>query len=273
MPHPLSVVKLPVFLLFYLTLSFGYAQVYNSSISAAAGGTGRAAVEVADASFLNPATLVHLRGHYFLSSLAKDDFAFLLTDNSEESFLPASLGYVQKKSLQSQGELIQKDIILSLAEFMTDQWAFGLTGHYLEQSLPTSSYRQVNADLGILYTPLPHIGLGLVLYNVFGENKEIPEAFRPKFSAAGGFNYIYKSTVRFRVDATSESVLMGGLETYVNKFLITRLGYQSDLDDHRELITGGVGFKGPRFALNYAYQGNTQISGDYRHSIDLEIPF
>lgn len=237
------------------------------------GGTGRAAVEFADASFLNPATLVHLRGHYLLSSFTQDDLVFLLTDNSEESFLPASLGYVQKKSLQAQGELFEKDITFSLAEFMTDKWAFGLTGHYLEQNLPTSSYRHINADLGILYTPRPNIGLALVFYNVFGEDQEIPREFRTQSSAAVGFNYIYRSTVRFRVDVTSESLVMGGIETYVNKFIITRLGYQSDLSDHRELITGGVGFKGPRFVLNYAYQGNTQISGDYRHSVDLGIPF
>lgn len=249
------------------------AQVYTSSISAATGGTGRAAVEAGDASLLNPATLVHLRGHYLFSSFSKDDVAVVLSDNSEESFLPASLGFVQKKSQVAQGDLVQQDLILSLAEFVVDKWAFGLTGHYLEQKLPNSSYRQTNADLGLVYTPQSHIGLALVAYNIFGENSDIPENIRAKPSVAAGFNYIYQSMVRFRLDGTSESVVMAGLETYVNKFLITRLGYQSDVDDHRELITAGLGFKGPRFSLNYAYQGNTQISGDYRHSVDLEIPF
>lgn len=250
------------------------AQVYNSSISAAAGGTGRAAVEPGDATYLNPAALVHLRGKYLFSSFAKEDLSVVLSDNSEDSFLPASLGYLQKKStLAAQGEMVQQDVTLSLAEFAFDRWAFGVTGHYLEQKLPTSAYQQINADLGILFTPKPHIGLALVVYNVFGEKQDIPTFLRSKTSVAVGFNYIYQATVRLRVDATSESVIMGGLETYLNKFLITRFGYQSDLDDHRELITAGAGFKGPKFALNYAYQGNSQISGDYRHSVDLEIPF
>lgn len=274
MPHPLSyVVKLPVSLFFYLILNTVSAQVYSSSISAASGGTGRAAVEAGDATFLNPATLVHLRGHYLYSSFSKDDLVIVLSDNSQESLLPASLGYVQKKSTVALGELVQQDLALSLAEFVVDKWAMGLTAHYLEQKLPNSSYRQTNADLGLIFTPQPHIGLALVVYNVFGENRDIPESFRSKTTVGGGFNYIYRSMVRFRIDATSESIVMGGVETYVNKFLITRLGYQSDVDDNRELITAGVGFKGPRFALNYAYQGNTQISGDYRHSVDLEIPF
>lgn len=273
MPHPLSLVKLPVSLFFYLIVNVASAQVYNSSISAAAGGTGRAAVEPGDATFVNPATLVHLRGHHLFSSFAKDEMAISLSDNSEESFLPTSLGFVQKKNAVLQGELETQDITLSLAEFVVDKWAFGLTGHYVEQKLPTSSYRQPNADLGFIYTPQAHIGWAMVAYNIFGEKNDIPEEFRIKSSVGAGFNYIYHATVRFRIDATSESVYMAGLETYLNQFLITRIGYQNNTKDRRELITAGAGFKGPRFALNYAYQGNSQISGDYRHSVDLEIPF
>ncbi|WP_413612808.1 hypothetical protein [Bdellovibrio sp. HCB-110] len=274
MPHPLSLVKkLPVFLFVYLIVNAASAQVYNSSISAATGGTGRAAVESGDASFLNPSTLVHLKGHYFFSSFAEDEFAITLSDNSPDSFLPAALGYVNKKSDVAQGDLEFSDINLSLAEFFMDKWALGVTGHYYEFKLPNSSYRQVNGDLGLIYTPKSHIGWALVVYNIMGENKDIPEAIRPKTTVAGGFNYIYKAMVRFRVDATSESVYMAGLETYLNQFIITRFGYSNDTDDQRELITAGVGFKGPRFALNYAYQGNPQNSGDYRHSVDLEIPF
>ncbi|WP_415061693.1 hypothetical protein [Bdellovibrio sp.] len=269
----MSVVKLPVFLFVYLIVNIASAQVYNSSISAATGGTGRAAVEAGDASFLNPSALVHLRGHYLFSSFAKDEFAVTLSDNSEESFLPASLGYLNKKTEVTQGQLEQSDITLSLAEFVVDKLAFGMTGHYFEQKLPQASYRQINADLGLLYTPQPHIGWALVVYNAFGEKDDVPENLRLKTSVGGGFNYIYQNTVRFRLDATSESLYMGGLETYINKFMITRLGYQNDTDHKRELITAGLGFKGPRFALNYAYQGNPQISGDYRHSVDLEIPF
>lgn len=274
MPHPLSVVKkLPVFLFIYLIVNTAGAQVYNSSVSAATGGTGRAAVEPGDATFLNPGTLVHLRGHYLTSSFAENDLAITLSDNTPDSFLPASLGYVQKKSDLPQGQLKWYDINFSLAEFVVEKWALGVTGHYLNFTLPTSSYRNINADIGVIYTPKPHIGLGLVVYNIMGEDSNIPEEFRPKTVVGAGFNYIYQAMVRFRADATSDSIFMAGLETYMNQFLITRLGYSNNTDEKRELITAGMGFKGPKFALNYAYQGNPQNSGDYRHSVDLQIPF
>lgn len=273
MPHPLSLIKLPVFLTFYLIVNTAAAQVYNSAISAATGGTGRAAVEVGDASFLNPGTLVHVRGRHLFASTAKDELAVVLSDNTKESVIPASFGYVKKTVDMSLGRLEESNLSLSLAEFATEQWAMGITGHYREQTLPNSSYRQTNADIGLIYTPEPHIGWALVGYNIFGEDKGAPEALRRKASVGGGFNYIYRETVRFRLDATTESEFMGGVETYLNKFLISRLGYYKDSDDFRELISAGLGFKGPRFALNYAYEGNPKESGDYRHSVDLGIPF
>lgn len=273
MPRPLSFIKLSVFICFYFIVNAAFAQVYSSSASRAAGGTGRAAVEPGDAAFLNPGSLVHLKGQYLFASSSKDDFAVNISDNTEESFLPSALGYVKNKSTVTQGELSISDVHLSLAEFAVNKLAFGITGHYFEYRLPTVSYMQTNADLGVIYTPKSNIGWALVAYNVFGEDKDIPENFRQKASFAAGFNYIYKEVVRLRLDATSESIYMAGLETYINKFLISRLGYQNDTDDKRELVTAGLGFKGPRFSLNYAYQGNSQISGDYRHSVDLVIPF
>jgi hypothetical protein len=273
MPNPLSLIKLPVFLSFYFIVNVASAQVYNSSISLATGGTGRAAVESGDAALLNPATLVHLPGHYLYSSFSNDEYAFSIGDNSGESLFPAALGYVQKETSQALGDLIQQDLTLSLAEFVADQWAFGITGHYLQQKLPNSSYRQTNADIGLLYTPNSNVGLALVAYNIFGENTEIPENFRVRRSLVAGFNYIYRSTVRLRLDVSTEQVFMSGLETYLNKFMITRIGFQNDNKNSRELLTAGLGFKGPRFAINYGYQGNILISSDYRHSVDLEIPF
>lgn len=275
MLRPLSLLKkLSVFLLVYVSANLASAQVYNSSVSVATGGTGRAAVEPGDANFLNPAALAHLGGRYLFTSFATNEFAASLSDNTKESTLPASFNYVQKSSqVTSHGHLKENDFGISLAEFVVNQWSLGLTGHYLSQELPTSSYHTVNADLGILYTPIPDVGIGLVGYNLFGENGDAPSELRHKATVAAGFNYIYKSMVRVRADVDSESVVGLGLETFLNRFIVTRFGYSDDLNDPRNLLSAGLGFSGPRFRLNYAYFGNVQKSSDYRHSVDLIIPF
>ncbi|MBO9665422.1 MAG: hypothetical protein J7501_01240 [Bdellovibrio sp.] len=275
MLRPLSFVKkLSVFLLVYVSANIASAQVYNSSVSVATGGTGRAAVEPGDSGFLNPATLTSLGGRYLFTSFAKEDFAASLSDNTKESPMPASFNYVQKYSqTETLGDLKEHDMSVSLAGFVVTKWSIGLTAHYLEQWLAKSSYHSVNGDLGILYTPIEDVGLALVGYNIFGENKDAPEELRHKTSVGFGANYVYHSMIRLRADADSESKVGVGVETFVNRFVVTRFGYSDDLDDTRPLISAGLGFSGPRFRLNYAYFGNTQKSSDYRHSIDLVIPF
>lgn len=275
MLHPLSLVKkLSVFLTLYLSASIALAQAYNSSISSATGGTGRAAIEAGDVSFLNPAALVHLRGQHFFSSFAQDEFAVSVSDNSGNSAFPGALAFVKKQKTFSTGKADMMDISFSVAEFAVEKFAMGLTAHYIEHRIKDGeSSHQMNADLGFIYTPEPYIGLGLVAYNLVPDNSEIPKELRTKTTVGAGFNYIYRATWRGRLDVDSESVVMAGIETYVTRYFITRFGYSDDLDDKRQLLTAGVGFKGPRFAINYAYEGNPQISADYRHSVDLAVPF
>lgn len=275
MLHPLSLVKkLPVFLTLYLSANMALAQAYNSSISAATGGTGRAAIEAGDVSFLNPAALVHLQGHHFFSSFAKDEMAVTLSDNTRDSAFPGAIAFVKKQKTFSAGKTDEMDLSFSVAEFGFEKFAMGITGHYIEHRIKDGeSYHRMNGDLGFIYTPAAHIGLGLVAYNLITDNSDIPEELRTKPTVGAGFNYIYRATWRGRLDVDSESVLMAGLETYVTRYFITRFGYSDDLDDERQLLTAGLGFKGPRFAINYAYEGNPQNSSDYRHSVDLAVPF
>lgn len=284
MPHPFCIFEKKAFLGLFVVLFFAYfipnqaaAQAYYSSVSTAAGGTGRGAVEPGDALLLNPSALPHLQGRFLNFSAAEDVFFASLSDNTKESALPAGASFIQKKSKLAVGNLLEdfkhQDIAITFADFIVDKWTVGITGHYIEQSLGLASYIHTNADLGFLYIRNPNLGLALVFYNVFGEKGNLPVEIREKFSVATGMNFIYHDTIRFKVEATSESILAVGLETYLNKFFITRLGYSEDFDDERQILCAGLGFNGPRFQLNYAYLGNTQKSSDYRQSVDMVIPF
>jgi hypothetical protein len=275
MLRPLSLVKkLPVFLLLYVSSNQAVAQVYNSSVSVATGGTGRAAVEPGDSSFLNPATMAHLGGRFVFTSFAEKDFAAFLSDNTKESTLPAAASYVQRTiQTKTVGEMKENDIGVTLSEFFYEKWSVGLTGHYLTQEVNNATYHTINADLGFLYTPNSSVGIGFVGYNLFPENDNVPKEVRGKAKVGAGFNYLFKSAARFRVDADSEGYIGLGLETFLNRFIVVRFGFSDDFDESQPRAAAGIGFSGPRFRLNYAYYGNTQNSSDYRHSIDLIIPF
>lgn len=273
MLRPLSLIKkLPVFLFVYLITIEGHAQVFNTSISGATGGTGRAAVQAGDALYLNAASLVHLRGRHFYSSVNDDEWMVSLSDNGNV-VIPAALGYFQQKVTALGQEVKQQDLSLALADFVYGNLSMGVTGHYMQSKLDTTSYQQTNADIGLMWIATPSIGLAVVGYNVIGENKDIPEELRLKSSVGFGFNYVYQNFLRARLDATTDSVYGVGLESYLNKFSLIRLGYENYAEDDRKLWTVGLGFEGPIFGLSYAYRGNPDHSSDYRHSVDLQIPF
>ncbi len=262
------------------------AQVYNSSVSVGAGNTGRAAVESGDAIYLNPGTLPHLRGRHFLSSFAKDELALSLSDNTQDSTIPGGLGYVQTKKTVNNQEIRNHDFAIAIADFVKGSFTVGITAHHTESTFkgtPDTSYRQNNADLGFAYILNEKFGLGAVFYNLMGSRKDVPSIVRLSPEVGLGLNYIYKDFVHYLLDYVSGSEfnmgrprVMAGLEVFVNPFVIWRVGAETDQNDQtgsQNFVTAGFGFSGPRFSINYAYQGNLKDSKDYRHSIDLQIPF
>lgn len=273
LPHSVSFLKLPVFLLVYVSVSTGLAQVYNSSISVGAGRTGRASVAPADSFLLNPATMVHLKGRQLFASGAEDEFAAALSDNTKGSFFPAAFGYVQKKTEIGGTDMKFSAMSLGIAEFGSAKFAMGITAHYYSFDTGVETLKQFNGDVGFIYTPAPAHGVALVVYNVMGERDEVPEALVQKTSVGIGYNYVISDRARFRLDATSEEEAMAGVENYLNDFIITRIGYSNNFEKEYDRFHAGLGFIGPRFALNYAYEVNLKESGEYRHSVDLGIPF
>lgn len=271
--HPMSVFKLPVFLLFYFSVSGALAQVYNSSISVGTGRTGRASVAPADSFLLNPATMVHLRGRQLYGSVADNEFAIALSDNGKGTFMPGALGFTEKKRDVGTVEFKTQVLSFAVAEFATAKFAAGLTLHYYNFSFGEESEKQFNGDIGFIFTPDPRNGLALVIYNVAGESEDVPEALRTNTTVGFGYNYVINNAARLRVDGTTDEEVMLGVENYLNDFIITRIGYSHNFDQEVAHFHLGLGFNGPKFAINYAFETNLEESGESRHSVDLGIPF
>ncbi len=248
------------------------AQVYNGSVSAATGGTGRAAVSAGDSSFLNPATLPYLRGYYFYSLVGSKELGVGFSDNTPEALVPAAFSYYQRDSL--------KDFKLSIADFLGRKWTAGISAHYYQVVQAERSINHINGDVAFAYAPMPRLGFGLVFYNVTGETKDFPQAYKVYPQVGLGTNYIMQDFFRLRADVLSDInnsfarlTSMFGFESYLNKWMLLRFGYRDENSTRRQLATAGFGFDLPRFKLNYAYEGEVQDSSDSRHSVDLAVPF
>lgn len=265
----------------YFISSLAHAQSFSSAATDGVAGAGRAAVEAGDVNYLNPAGLVHLKGRYIYSTFSKDDLSFSLSESSREVVVPASLSYLQRKSLDSTNQEIKShDTRLSLADFVVEKVSMGITGTMSSVDYKDHAYSQTNGNLGLFYTPTDKLGLAYVFYNIFGGKDTIPEEIREESQMAVGFNYIYKGFMRYRFDVLSaknnnfgKPAYMMGLESILNEWVVFRLGYRNDILASQELITEGIGFNGPIFSLNYAHQGSIKGANFDRHSIDLLFSF
>lgn len=276
--NPFKAVRLTVALTFYFIIFSAKAQIYNGAVATSTGGSGRAAVEAGDSVYLNPGTLVYLRGRSLHSSFVGNDFAVSISDNDVESVLPAAFSYVQKEVPNTKYK--QKDMSLTLGSFVKGKLAMGVTAHVYELVHPTGTINQVNTNLGFTYVANANLGLGFVAYDIAGAKKEMPDYLQLRPRTAVGLNYVYKTFARFRFDVESANSndwstakYMTGFESYLSQWVIFRLGYYQIAKSDQGFGTFGVGFSGPQFSMNYAYQERSEISEEARHSIDLVIPF
>jgi hypothetical protein len=281
MLSPLSLVKRLVLLSLYFISSCAFAQTFNSAASDGLGGAGRAAVEASDVNYLNPAALVHVKGRFIYSTWSRNDLSVGLSETSKDVLLPASLSFFQRK-IENPGlsDTQVQEFRLSVADFVFEKFSMGLTGNMNSTKINDVTYNQTNANLGFFFTPTPNMGFAYVLYNVFDPTLNVPDAYRLKPQMALAFNMAYKNFLRARADILSgpnnlvgKPKYAGGFETILSEWFVTRVGYQNDILASEELVTFGIGFNGPLFAMNYSHQGSMKGKDFERHAIDLLFSF
>lgn len=261
-------------ILFYSSLwaSLESTTQQSGSISSGLGGAGRAAVAPGDVSTLNPAMLAHLRGYYLYSRYLPGETAYAISDNTQDSVIPASIYYYQN--------IHEKNFKLSFAEQIKRKVSIGITGSFYQFKQGDESATRVNLDFGLSFVPKETVGFGFVGYNLLGASSN--ELIRDKTAGHLGLgsHFIYKGFIRFRADYLtgknyniSEGQFMFGVENYLNRWMTVRLGYQENLGIIKDLATAGWGFDLPKFKLNYAYLTETGSEPTVRHSVDLSIPF
>lgn len=265
------------------------AHAYVGSVSAATGETGSAAVEATENPFGNPAGLAYIQGYYFTAGFgsqkqtsigSNQDLAVSLTDNMKDTIVPASLSYVQTTMLPEVGDdSVQRTFKLSFGNFYSPGFAIGLGIEHQDDRLETESHQQTNAQLGMLFAPSKDIGLAAVFDNLVPPKSDIPEAYRQKQTMTFGASLNFRRLFRLKADvksATNNSFNKPtaglGLESYINRWLVVRMGAQRNAELAANLYTAGIGFVGPKFGLHYAYQNSPQVESMTRHSVDMAIP-
>lgn len=259
------------------------------NVSGATGSAGIATVEPGDSAFLNPATLVHLKGYQITtsakSSSEKDGVGnsqalMTITDNGFDAMVPASIAFIHREDYTKNTTLKSRGLKVAMSNFLVPQVSMGLTVSHWMADVGGEHPAETNADLGFLYTPNGDVGVGLVGYNLIPTRKTVLHSILGNANWGAGFNYIYQGFIRLRLDflggpaeAPNKYTYQGGFESYLSDWFVMRFGAQRDDFLRKNRLTAGAGFNGPKFQVNYAYQMSPQDDSLSTHGVDLVIPF
>ena len=269
---------------YFLSASFisvtASATAIIGSVSTATGGTGRGAIEPIDGVLINPSSVAQIKTKFFSFNYQKDQMGVTISDNGKEALFPAAIAFVraEKDNLKTQ------DMALVVAYSIMPKLSVGATislVEYLQDNAGVEQkYRQTVSDLGISYSVGHDISVGVVANKIFSSTSELAPALQKQKTFGFGGNYTYQNVVRFRFDIesapekkTDRLVYMSGIETFMNDWVVLRLGYQNNNVLGKNFMTAGLGFAGPQFGIHYAYLTNVADRQEDRHSVDLGIPF
>ena len=277
---------------FYFTSPLANAQYITGPIASAMGGAGRASTDTTDGAFINPASLVHgpqaeFSALYQDGSPVKDQhrttYGVIVMDNTPGLLFSGSFVYLKdRKTGLGQTPLDADYWSLSLAQLSIPQWSFGLSGIYLQQKeYEGENFTQQNGVVGVLYTPIPDLGIGLTYHHFLEPDEEVPLHLRLIPTLGLGFHYLMGEILRLRADFTrpekynddKKMAYALGLESLFSEFFSFRMGFRWDNWADSNVLTSGITFNGPRLKLDYSIEKAVKGTGDALHSVDLRLPF
>lgn len=257
-----------------------YSQDFMGSVSAATGGTGVGSVEATDSVLINPATIAQIPTKYFSLGYSEPRWGVTISDNGKEALFPAALGYFR----YSWDQLKRQDISVGFAYPISKSFAIGANVLFLEyddRTKPISqTHRQTVGDFGATYALNSNFAFGALFKNAFASNTDLTKSLQRQQTTSVGTSFTFDNLSRFRFDVESNSenkidrlIFKYGMESFLNDWLVLRLGYQNNNVQSKNFKTAGIGFVGPQFSFHYAYLADVDDSSNNRHSIDLGIPF
>lgn len=267
-----------------------FAQYYNSAVSSAMGGAGRAAASPADVSYLNPAGIVHIKDfymglHYFDQRDSNGNIGFLygimFVDATSDAAIPGAFSYAKRRYADSRGVVSEQHYQFSVSGLVVPGVSVGANfARQVQQIDDGNSYADHNYSVGMLWVPDKNFALAMVGYDL-ARTEQL--RMTPKISI--GSHYIYKDLLRLRLDFLKQIegnpenawLSMAGFEVPAWEDFFLRAGGRWDDLQRKQYLTLGLGWDGPRLGFDYAAQilrnGAGQDKSEQLHYIDFKLFF
>ncbi len=275
-----------------LFAAVGHAQYITGPVASGAGGAGRASTEDGEQFIHNPATLVDAsQGSTSIFYSDGSDmpgesdqyYGATLTDNAPGLLCSGAYMYVHRvRTFQDLPRVTEDYHELALGQYAWSHLSLGASFTYLRSVVDQGdAYIQWNGNLGVLYNPLPTLGIAFVDYNVMGRDKAVPMDIQEVNKVAVGATYILMNDFHLRADVSEIQVANPhhlneyqlGFESRLESMLWTRFGFDRDEYFNLTYWTAGLTFDGPRLKADYYIKDDAAAAGVYMQGVDLRLPF
>lgn len=259
-----------------------------SAKSSALGGAGRAAVESVDSLYLNPAGIGLLNSYYFGSGyaygslspgVARETFAFTLTDGTPGVMVPGSLGYRYHRVHMDQQDFKEHEFRAGFGRKLGNRFSVGAAYTNIrsegDQGLV---YRQNNADVGVLFMATEAVSFSLTGEGLIKQDAEIPVGLQRTSRWGLGTLFKLEQLLQLRYDVLSplyakvredRFIHQVGLGLTMRGYFTVNLGFINDDVLENNWYTAGLVWEGPRLKLGYSLQNETRAGLGTRHLVDL----
>lgn len=250
---------------------------YQGAVTRGTGGAGLAAIEASETPFANPAGMAYLEGSYFsgafgAGTVGEQEIAVALTENMRDTLVPTAFSYVQSHDENYFGKVTNRQFRIAVGKPIAKRMAWGLAFHHDENKVNEVRENNTNMSAGLLYAATGSLGFALMGEDLFSND-------HAEQSLSLGVSYSVRSFVRFKLDTTgylddsmAKPDVAVGVENYLNKWAIFRVGAARDGRLGLNKYSAGLGLVLPRFGLHYAYQMAPDRKDLASHSVDMAFP-
>lgn len=262
---------------------FAEAKLFSGAVSAALGNSGVGTLEISEGVLINPGQIGLYESQNFGVSYSADQFLVHFADNGADALFPAALGYSKVRY----GSTLENTAFnLTIAQsYFQKNFGVGVDFQYRtwkDSSTPDQiqNHSQTVADLGLFAQIKPGFTAGLAITNLALTNTLLADSIDRAIGTFAGVGVGNMGFAKFRFDvgtiteqAKSGPIFRTGLQTEINDWILTRIGYEMNEIIRSKTFTLGIAFEGPQFGLHYAYQKESNDLFEERHVIDLNVPF
>lgn len=263
----------------------GFSQEFEGVRSIALSGALRGTVGLNEAIYYNPAAFafnqkysIEAQSFYVPSQDAPSTWGYNASVlDTYNDFLAAGFGYTRK----AKDKEIMNAFHLAASKIFGEFISVGLTGKYFLVNHPAQDQQVLNFDLGTFGVLTPDLQVGLIVYNLLGDQRSPSQIFLTQRELGLGsrlriWKFLYGSLdflKRARSPWSENFSVHGALEIIRNNGVVVQGGLSFSDQKAKNFYSLGLSWSEHKFGASYAFQNSLNAHRNQTHALSLRVFF